>query len=114
MGVFEAIGTETHEEVLFGADRASGLRTIIAIHDTSLGPALGGTRFYPYADEDAALRDVDGGLADWARRAGGARVILVRPDRQVYGVYADPDDAELGAHVSRAICELHHRLREAA
>jgi len=58
LGVFEAIGTETHEEVLFGADHASGLRTIIAIHDTSLGPALGGTRFYPYADEDAALRDV--------------------------------------------------------
>jgi leucine dehydrogenase len=58
LGVFEAIGTETHEEVLFGADRESGLRTIIAIHDTSLGPALGGTRFYPYADEDAALRDV--------------------------------------------------------
>jgi len=58
LGVFEAIGTETHEEVLFGADLASGLRTIIAIHDTSLGPALGGTRFYPYANEDAALRDV--------------------------------------------------------
>jgi leucine dehydrogenase len=56
--VFEAIGTETHEEVLFGADRESGLRTIIAIHDTSLGPALGGTRFYPYVDEAAALRDV--------------------------------------------------------
>ena len=56
--MFEAIGTETHEEVLFGADRESGLRTIIAIHDTSLGPALGGTRFYPYSDEDAALRDV--------------------------------------------------------
>lgn len=58
MGVFEAIGTESHEEVLFGADRESGLRTIIAIHNTSLGPALGGTRFYPYADEEAALRDV--------------------------------------------------------
>ena len=58
MGVFEAIGTETHEEVLFGADQASGLRTIIAIHDSSLGPALGGTRFYPYADDDAALQDV--------------------------------------------------------
>ncbi|MGB5732500.1 MAG: Glu/Leu/Phe/Val dehydrogenase [Acidimicrobiia bacterium] len=56
--MFEAIGTETHEEVLFGADRGTGLRTIIAIHDTSLGPALGGTRFYPYVDEDAALRDV--------------------------------------------------------
>ena len=58
LGVFEAIGNESHEEVLFGVDHESGLRTIIAIHDTSLGPALGGTRFYPYADEEAALRDV--------------------------------------------------------
>lgn len=58
MGVFEAIGSDTHEEVLFGVDHASGLRTIIAIHDTSLGPALGGTRFYPYPSEDAALEDV--------------------------------------------------------
>ncbi len=58
MGVFEAIGTESHEEVLFGVDHESGLQTIIAIHDTSLGPALGGTRFYPYADEAAALKDV--------------------------------------------------------
>jgi leucine dehydrogenase len=58
LGVFEAIGTESHEEVLFGVDHESGLRTIIAIHNTSLGPALGGTRFYPYADEETALRDV--------------------------------------------------------
>lgn len=58
MGVFETIGTESHEEVLFGVDHESGLRTIIAIHNTSLGPALGGTRFYPYANEEAALRDV--------------------------------------------------------
>jgi valine dehydrogenase (NAD+) len=36
----------------------TGLRAIIAIHSTTLGPALGGTRFYPYPDEDAALDDV--------------------------------------------------------
>lgn len=58
MGVFEEIGTESHEEVLFGSDQESGLQTIIAIHSTSLGPALGGTRFFPYPDEEAALRDV--------------------------------------------------------
>ncbi len=58
MRVFEAIGTDSHEEVLFGADQESGLRTIIAIHNTSLGPALGGTRFFPYDNEAAALRDV--------------------------------------------------------
>ncbi len=47
-----------HEQVLFCFDRPTGLRAIIAIHDTTLGPALGGTRMWPYASEDEALRDV--------------------------------------------------------
>ena len=47
-----------HEEVLFCFDRATGLRSIIAIHDTTLGPALGGTRMWPYATEAEALNDV--------------------------------------------------------
>jgi valine dehydrogenase (NAD+) len=46
-----------HEQVVFCRDRQSGLRAIIAIYSTALGPALGGTRFYPYAGEDAALAD---------------------------------------------------------
>ena len=49
---------DQHEQVVFCADERSGLRAIIAIHSTALGPALGGTRFYPYADEEAALTDV--------------------------------------------------------
>ena len=55
-GVFAEL--ESHEQVVFCADETSGLRAIIAIHSTTLGPALGGTRFYPYADEAAALTDV--------------------------------------------------------
>ena len=47
-----------HEQVVYGSDPASGLAAIIAIHSTRLGPSLGGTRFYPYADEAAALTDV--------------------------------------------------------
>lgn len=47
-----------HEEVLFCFDRPTGLRAIIAIHDTTLGPALGGTRMWPYASEAEALQDV--------------------------------------------------------
>ncbi len=47
-----------HEEVLFCFDRPTGLRAIIAIHDTTLGPALGGTRMWPYATEAEALHDV--------------------------------------------------------
>ena len=47
-----------HEQVVFCHDPVTGLRAIIAIHSTALGPALGGTRFYPYADESSALADV--------------------------------------------------------
>jgi len=47
-----------HEQVAFCHDRATGLRAIIAIYSTALGPALGGTRFYPYESEEAALQDV--------------------------------------------------------
>lgn len=47
-----------HEAVVFGADDATGLRAIVGIYSTALGPALGGTRFHPYPSEDAALDDV--------------------------------------------------------
>ena len=47
-----------HEQVVFCADERSGLRAIIAIYTTALGPSLGGTRFYPYESEQAALADV--------------------------------------------------------
>ena len=52
------LSMDEHEQVVHCFDPASGLRAIIAIHDTSLGPALGGTRFYPYASDDEALADV--------------------------------------------------------
>jgi valine dehydrogenase (NAD+) len=47
-----------HEQVAFCHDPAAGLRCIIAIHSTALGPALGGTRMFPYATEEEALADV--------------------------------------------------------
>jgi valine dehydrogenase (NAD+) len=56
--IFDQHRAAPHERVVFANDAASGLRAIIAIHSTVLGPALGGTRFYPYADEQAALTDV--------------------------------------------------------
>lgn len=46
-----------HEQVVLCQDRASGLKAVIAIHSTALGPALGGTRFYPYASEEEAVAD---------------------------------------------------------
>ncbi|WP_432008071.1 Leu/Phe/Val dehydrogenase [Streptomyces parvus] len=46
-----------HEQVVICQDRASGLKAVIALHSTALGPALGGTRFYPYASEADAVAD---------------------------------------------------------
>ena len=58
VNVFDRIAADGYEQVVFCHDRASGLRAIVAIHSTVLGPSLGGTRFYPYSSEDAALEDV--------------------------------------------------------
>ncbi|WP_242605474.1 Glu/Leu/Phe/Val dehydrogenase dimerization domain-containing protein [Frankia sp. Cppng1_Ct_nod] len=78
-----------HEQVVFCMDHASGLRAIIAIYSTALGPALGGTRFHPYADEDTALLDALALSKAMAYKAacagldlgGGKAVILGDPDR---------------------------------
>ncbi|MFE9693415.1 Leu/Phe/Val dehydrogenase [Micromonospora sp. NPDC005806] len=61
MGVFASTddpGSTGHEQVVFCQDKQSGLKAIIGIYSTALGPALGGTRFYPYASEEDALADV--------------------------------------------------------
>ncbi|WP_443191617.1 Glu/Leu/Phe/Val dehydrogenase dimerization domain-containing protein [Pseudomonas indica] len=58
MSVFSHVEFDRHEHVVFGHDKTTGLKAIIAIHDTTLGPALGGCRMWPYATDEAALRDV--------------------------------------------------------
>ena len=55
---FERVVELGHETVVLCHDRATGMRAIIALHDTTLGPGLGGTRFRPYATEDEAMVDV--------------------------------------------------------
>ena len=47
-----------HEHILFCNDKATGLKAIIAVHNTVLGPALGGTRMWMYQNEQEALTDV--------------------------------------------------------
>ena len=73
-----------HEQVVFGNDPETGLRCIIAIYSTALGPALGGTRFYPYASEEDALVDVlrlSKGMAYKAACAGldlgGGKAVII-------------------------------------
>ncbi|MDA0352728.1 MAG: valine dehydrogenase [Chloroflexi bacterium] len=58
MGLLELMEQSDHESVYFRRDPRSGLRAIVAVHSTVLGPALGGTRWYPYPNEDEALEDV--------------------------------------------------------
>jgi glutamate dehydrogenase/leucine dehydrogenase len=58
MGVFDKMAEAGHEQVIFCRDRVTGTQAIIAIHDTTLGPARGGTRYKIYRDEDQALDDV--------------------------------------------------------
>ena len=58
MEIFKSLASDEHEQVVFWSDKVAGLRSIIAIHDTTLGPAIGGVRMHPYKSEDEALRDV--------------------------------------------------------
>jgi leucine dehydrogenase len=56
--IFESISKTNHEEVVFCQNQDAGLKAIIAIHNSVLGPALGGLRMWPYATEQDALNDV--------------------------------------------------------
>ena len=95
---------DPYEQVVFAYDNLSGLKAIIAIHNTNLGPALGGTRMYPYEHEEDALQDVlrlSRGMTYKAAAAGlnlggGKGVIIADPRKQktekllqAYGWYVD-------------------------
>jgi leucine dehydrogenase len=57
MSLFEMPEFDAHEHVVFGSDAASGLRAIIAVHSTALGPSAGGCRMWAYASTTEATRD---------------------------------------------------------
>ena len=92
-----------HEEVAFGHDPESGLKAIIAIHNSARGPALGGCRMWPYESEEEALTDVlrlSRGMTYKAALAGldlggGKSVIIADPHRDTNWpvlFYFYPDD----------------------
>ncbi|MDU0114813.1 Glu/Leu/Phe/Val dehydrogenase [Psychrosphaera aquimarina] len=58
MSVFSQAEFDDHEQVVFCSDKASGLKAIIAVHNTNCGPAVGGCRFWNYASDEEALVDV--------------------------------------------------------
>lgn len=95
--VFE-LGSE-HEQVVFCNDPASGLKAIVAVHSTALGPALGGTRFHPYPSTDDAIEDVldlSRGMSYKAALAGldlgGGKAVIIGDPR------ADKTEALLRAY----------------
>jgi leucine dehydrogenase len=85
--VFTHPELDGHEEVAFGHDPESGLKAIIAIHNSARGPALGGCRMWPYESEAEALTDVlrlSRGMTYKAAMAGldlggGKSVIIADP-----------------------------------
>src|SRR6266536_1208090 len=87
MGVFERMAEHGHEQVVFCYDRTTGMKAIIAIHNTTLGPARGGTRLRTYQSEEDALDDVlrlsNGMTYKFAHtdmpRGGGKAVVLADP-----------------------------------
>ncbi|MDQ6933978.1 MAG: valine dehydrogenase [Actinomycetota bacterium] len=102
-----------HEQVVYCSDERTGLRAIIAIHSTALGPALGGTRFYPYSNEGDALRDVlnlSRGMSYKAALAGldlgGGKAVIIGDPR------TDKSEALLRAY-GRFVQSLHGRYHTA-
>ena len=87
--VFEHISEKDHEQIVYCNDPSSGLKAIIAIHNTALGPALGGCRMYPYKNEEDALIDalrLSRGMTYKASIAnlnlgGGKAVIIADPKK---------------------------------
>src|ERR1700692_3252812 len=86
MDLFERLDGYDYGEVHFKLDKATGLKTIVAIHDPRLGPALGGCRFIHYADDESALVDalrLARGMTYKAALAGlahgGGKSVIIHP-----------------------------------
>jgi leucine dehydrogenase len=86
MDLFGHLDTYDYGEVHFKLDKGTGLRTIVAIHDTRLGPALGGCRFIHYESDEAAIVDalrLARGMTYKAALAGlphgGGKSVIIRP-----------------------------------
>jgi len=102
--IFDLLEQYDYEQLVFCQDRSTGLKAIIAIHDTTLGPALGGTRFWNYESEEEAIIDVlrlARGMTYKSAAAGldlggGKAVIIGDPDKlkgealfRVFGRYVE-------------------------
>src|SRR4029079_136707 len=90
MELFDTIADMGHEQLVMCHDRSSGYRGIIAIHDTTLGPALGGTRFLNYGSDEEAIVDalrLSRGMtyknAVAGLNLGGGKAVIIGDNRTV-------------------------------
>ena len=112
MNIYDFPDFDHHQAVTFFDDKKTGLRAIIAIHSTALGPACGGTRMYPYATHDAALIDAlrlsrgmsyKNAIADLPL-GGGKAVIIGNPatakSEAMFAAYAEAVNTLGGRYVT--------------
>lgn len=91
MNIFKSMGDNNYEQLVFMQDEETGLRAITCIHDTTLGPSLGGTRYWTYENEEDAIKDamrLARGMTYKAAASGlplggGKTVIMKDPDKVV-------------------------------
>jgi leucine dehydrogenase len=112
MAAFDDIAFDNHERVVFCHDPNTGLKAIIAIHSTALGPAAGGTRLWSYDSDDAALHDVlrlSQGMsyknAMAGLKFGGGKAVMIRtpdfePTDALFERYAEFVDQLNGDYVT--------------
>ena len=95
MNLMETMTTFGHEKVLFVNNEKAGLKAIIAVHNTVLGPAIGGCRLWPYASEEDALFDVmrlsrgmsHKNAAAGLKFGGGKAVIIADPSQKTEAMF---------------------------
>lgn len=58
MNIFQEMKKQGHEQIIFFQEKKAGLKAVLAIHDTTLGPGLGGCRMWPYETEEEVIQDV--------------------------------------------------------
>jgi leucine dehydrogenase len=124
MAVFEDSAFDDHERVIFCSDAKTGLRAIIAVHSTALGPAAGGTRLWGYESDNAALHDAlrlshamsyKNAMAG-LKFGGGKAVIIKTPDFKgtdtLYEKYGEFVDQLNGSYVTAEDVGMNVKIME--
>ncbi len=100
MAEFRSIGDDRYEELAHWRDDAAGLEAICAIHSTARGPAIGGVRWQPYADRDAALADVRRLAEAMTLKSSAARLPFGGGKAVVIGDPAHKTEAQLRSYAA--------------